>query len=310
MIEGGTTRENPLGPWERAGADNFWILVIRCSATVSALVSAVFLWTDAAAAWFEPCANRRGIVLVAAVVASVAVFPYLFVSGWAGGRHRENALVAAIPAALVGGIVSLGMIVSALAWGPPRVPGALFGFAFFLAQVALLVGAIRVLRSVARRKGTVQRKVSWVVLLYVFLIVLFLITTKTSSHRIERDEASALGSLRTIQGAEETYASTYRMGFSESLTALAPPLDNAPPTASAASLLYGVVASGKKSGYWFDYTAGGRDSSGRITSFAVVARPMEYCVSGIRSFFMDESGVIRSTRENRHATSNDAPLPK
>lgn len=310
MIEGGTTRENPLGPWERAGADNFWILVIRFSATVSALVSAGLLWWLGAAEWYEPCADRRVIVLGSAVIASVSFFPYLFVLGWVGGRLRQSALVVATPAALVGGIVSLALTVDALVGSPPRVLSALLGSVFFLAQAVLLVGAVRILRSAPRQNGSVLRKFSRAILFYVFLILLFLITAKPSSHRRERNEASALGSLRAIQYAEDTYASTYKLGFSETLASLGPRSNDAPATASAAGLLDVGLASGMKNGYRFEYAPAERDTSGQIRRFAVVARPMEYCVTGVRSFLTDEPGVIRSTRENRHATSNDAPLPK
>ena len=43
-------------------------------------------------------------------------------------------------------------------------------------------------------------------------------------------------------------------------------------------------------------------------SFTMSARPLEYGKGGRRSFFLDESGEIRSTVEDRAATAEDPPL--
>ncbi len=43
-------------------------------------------------------------------------------------------------------------------------------------------------------------------------------------------------------------------------------------------------------------------------SFYVIARPLAYRVTGVRSFYADETGVIRYTREDRPATTVDRPL--
>jgi len=40
----------------------------------------------------------------------------------------------------------------------------------------------------------------------------------------------------------------------------------------------------------------------------MVAKPAEYGKAGTRSFYMDKSGVIRGTDENREATAEDEPL--
>lgn len=46
------------------------------------------------------------------------------------------------------------------------------------------------------------------------------------------------------------------------------------------------------------------------TSFALQARPNIYRESGIRSYYMDEDGIIRATIKNRPANRNDAPIPR
>lgn len=44
-------------------------------------------------------------------------------------------------------------------------------------------------------------------------------------------------------------------------------------------------------------------------SFSIQARPNQYGESGIRSYYVDESGIIRATVKNRPANHNDDPIP-
>jgi hypothetical protein len=52
------------------------------------------------------------------------------------------------------------------------------------------------------------------------------------------------------------------------------------------------------------------DSSGRQVGFYVVARPDQYGSSGIRSYYLDETGIIRGTPHNREPNSTDEPAPE
>ncbi len=63
-----------------------------------------------------------------------------------------------------------------------------------------------------------------------------------------------------------------------------------------------------KNGYTFLLTAGLTDEQGKITTFSIVARPVEYGVTGWANFFSDETGVIRYIAEDRPATAEDSPL--
>ena len=44
---------------------------------------------------------------------------------------------------------------------------------------------------------------------------------------------------------------------------------------------------------------------GRVHNFVLLARPGNY---GYRNFYLDETGVLRATQENRPATAQDPPL--
>jgi hypothetical protein len=56
--------------------------------------------------------------------------------------------------------------------------------------------------------------------------------------------------------------------------------------------------------YQVQYTPAPVDAEGTIRSFALQARAGNY---GFRNFYLDDSGIMRATRENRAATSEDPP---
>jgi hypothetical protein len=45
-----------------------------------------------------------------------------------------------------------------------------------------------------------------------------------------------------------------------------------------------------------------------VIKYTVSARPIKLLVKGQRSFFTDETGVIRSTSKNRKAMAADPPI--
>ncbi len=56
--------------------------------------------------------------------------------------------------------------------------------------------------------------------------------------------------------------------------------------------------------YQIQYTPGPVEADGSIRTYALQARAGNY---GFRSFYTDETGVLRATRENRAATGQDPP---
>jgi len=114
------------------------------------------------------------------------------------------------------------------------------------------------------------------------------------------NEASAVGSLRTLNTALITYSAAYPdIGFPNAISSLAG--DGGSP--DHAGLIDNVLGSPpyEKSGYRFTYQRTGQ------SEYAIVARPVEQDGED-RSFFTDESGVIRFTNEERDATAQDPPL--
>jgi hypothetical protein len=143
----------------------------------------------------------------------------------------------------------------------------------------------------------------------------------------KQNEAAAVARLRTLQYALQAYASAYpEVGLPNDLAVLAAPAKDVPqnPAVQASeedeeqgserdvqlsSEYAGLVDSSMASnesverGYRFQYTLrrGGTDGA-----YIILARPLHF-QKGARSFYTDESGVVRSTDENRDATPEDEP---
>ena len=140
----------------------------------------------------------------------------------------------------------------------------------------------------------------------IILIIAAIAIPNLLRSRIAANQASSVGSMRTINTAEITYASTYNSGYSTSLADLAPPAAGAQPTSTAAGLIDSVLAGGSKSGYTFGYTAG-TAIGGRIETYTLTASPTTVGTTGTNFYFTDQSGVIRQNSTTT-ATASDSPL--
>lgn len=110
------------------------------------------------------------------------------------------------------------------------------------------------------------------------------------------NEGSAQSSLRTLHSAEATYQATRGQGKYGTLNELA-----------AEGLIDAKLATGMKNGYVFtvEVTTTELDDPG----FKVVGVPETYRKTGVRSFYIDETGVIRAgDNHGAPSTKDDQPV--
>jgi len=154
------------------------------------------------------------------------------------------------------------------------------------------------------------------IVLAIILIIAAIAIPNLLRSRIAANEASATASLRTLNTAEVTYASTYNSGFTSVLGQLASPGAGNQPTWSAADLvdpiLSGYQATGgytsttfTKNGYLFSFSTTG--TYPQIATYSVNADPMARGSSGQRSFYTDQSAVVRANA-TAQATNTDDPF--
>lgn len=118
--------------------------------------------------------------------------------------------------------------------------------------------------------------------------------------KVKTYEESCIGNLRSINVAEGTYwGGDPKKGFARSLKELGP---------KGEGLIVRALAIGRKDGYHFSFTPVSAETGKPISRYTISARPIRRLVKDQRSFFTDETGVIRSTRENRAATAADPPV--
>ena len=146
--------------------------------------------------------------------------------------------------------------------------------------------------------GLVLNIVSVVTVVPTGIIAAIAIPNLLASRRAA-NEASAQSSLRTLHAAEATYQATRGAGKFGTLNELA-----------ADNLIDFPLASGTKNGYRFTVEVTNDETT--YPGFSVVARPMTpsgVSASGTRSFYIDETGVIRgAVNSGGLATKEDLPV--
>ncbi len=120
--------------------------------------------------------------------------------------------------------------------------------------------------------------------------------------RMVANEASAVGSLRTLNTACILYLTMYG-GYPTGLQKLKPAAKAKP---NAADLIDSLLVSGQKGGYTFKFS-GTSKANGFAAGYTIKANPIDRGVTGQRSFFTDETGVIRAN-EKKAASVNSPPI--
>jgi len=147
--------------------------------------------------------------------------------------------------------------------------------------------------ALAAKPGLRKILLRWGVLLGVLLAAiwsfLWFIVPERQGNPTAQAESRAIQSLQEVRASLSDYASAQGGAFPGQFEALGERGHE------AAQLAQSV-------GYQIQYTAGPVEADGRIRTYALQSRAGNY---GFRSFYTDDNGVIRATRENRAATAQD-----
>jgi len=128
----------------------------------------------------------------------------------------------------------------------------------------------------------------------IILIIAAIAVPKMNNQVMAAHEMAAIRQIGTIHQAETQFYSQFGR-YAASLTELGPPASGAPGPA-AADLIPKVLADGKNSGYTFAVAA-------NTTGYAVTAVPDAFGSSGRRTFYSDQTLVIRQNWSQEPATA-------
>jgi type IV pilus assembly protein PilA len=139
-----------------------------------------------------------------------------------------------------------------------------------------------------------QKGFSLIELLIVVAIILIIAAIAIPNllrSRMAANEASAVGSIRTINTSEVTYASTWGIGYGAALSNIGGAV-GCTASSTTACLIDPVLSAGAKSGYTFA-AVGNSSSGGQLNGYEVNGTPTTPGTTGTRAFCSDQSGVIR-----------------
>jgi hypothetical protein len=135
----------------------------------------------------------------------------------------------------------------------------------------------------------------WGMLLGVLLAAiwsfLWFVVPERQGNPTTQAEARAAESLREVRAALADYASAQGGAYPQNFEAVGERVRQAAQLA-------------QNFNYQIQYTPGPPEADGIIRTYALQARAGNF---GFRNFYLDNTGILRATRENRPATSEDPP---
>jgi len=144
-----------------------------------------------------------------------------------------------------------------------------------------------------------------------FILIVAIAIPNLLRARMAANQASAVGSLRTIIAADLTYSSTYGNGFATSLDQL----DGSGRGAAScehALLINHALANGEKNCNIFTNSAkpssdlaGKECAESGASGFTVNADPVNRNTTGVQSYYTDETGVIRVEKSGPASADSD-----
>jgi type IV pilus assembly protein PilA len=151
-----------------------------------------------------------------------------------------------------------------------------------------------------RKKGF--SLIELLIVVAIILIIAAIAIPNLLRAKIAANQASAVGSLRTLNTACIAFATSYGQ-FPAALTNLGPIATGSTASSTSADLIDSVLSAGTKSGYVFSFTPGASNQS-----YSITATPITVGTTGQGMYFTDQSGVIRVNTSGTGASASSTPI--
>jgi prepilin-type N-terminal cleavage/methylation domain-containing protein len=137
------------------------------------------------------------------------------------------------------------------------------------------------------------------IVIAIILVIAAIAAPKLNNARMHSQEMAAVRQINTIHTAQTQYMSQFGK-FAENLLQLGPPADGTAGPA-AADLIPGDLAKGDKTGYKFTMV-------GTKEGYSVIVVPQVYNSTGRRTFYSDQSLVIRENWGQEPASASSPEI--
>ncbi len=164
--------------------------------------------------------------------------------------------------------------------------------------------------------------VELLIVITIILIIAAIAIPNLLHSKMAANEASAVGTLRTVSTASISYSSAYGNGFAPSLGVLGGKAGDTSATCDEALLLDSVLSNNgsgntiTKSGYSFVYTPGialsikpASCTNAGVSAWQMTGVPQIFGTTGQRGFYVDQGNVITFTTDGSVPTNTNTPLP-
>lgn len=238
------------------------------------------------------------------LVVPIAI-PFLMILWRLRRTPRKNGLALAIGTGAVLIVISGLFLFVAASDGGTGWGAAAFLALFMTTQVVLAGGGVATYKLVGYSKGDWKLLARGVVEPLVYFGVMGVVLAGSLpmhfQSRARRASVETMGWIARLHGCASAYAASHpAQGFPARLDLLGP---------NGTRCIEPLSPKNERSGYVFQYTPSAPEASGKISDFALTARPVDRGRYGQKSFYLDATGTIRSTTEDRPATPEEPAAP-
>ncbi|MGH9781435.1 MAG: DUF4190 domain-containing protein [Candidatus Acidiferrales bacterium] len=141
----------------------------------------------------------------------------------------------------------------------------------------------------------------------IILIIAAIAIPNLLRSKMAANEASAVGSLRSISLSANLYRAMHANSFPPDLNTLASSIGLKAKNGGVTSTIDPALAGGQEHGYVFSYEASSSHADGVLDTFRVNADPITPNTTGVRHFYVDQTSVIRY-QEDGPANESSPPI--